>query len=192
MKDTLYPGGLFHVYTRGNNKESLFKAQKNYAYFLGLWKKHIIPMAEVYAYCLMPNHIHFCIRIRPEEVLPLAYREGKRHLSQPFSNCFNAYTKAINKAYGRTGSLFEETYRRKEVTDEDSFLRLVGYIHANPQHHGFCSDFRTYPHTSYQSLLSTKPTDLSRAELLTLFGSKKAFIRFHEEEKNWRSFLSDA
>ena len=189
MRDTLYPGGIFHVYTRGNNKENLFKEAENYPYFLRLWQKHVLPLAEVYAYCLMPNHLHVCVRIRYEEALPAAYQAGKKPLWQPFSNCLNAYAKAINKGYGRTGSLFEGGFRRKEVQDETHLLRLIAYIHANPQHHGFCTDFRTYGHSSYRSLLSEQPTALSREVVLDYIGGRQGFMDFHDAHKSWRDRL---
>ena len=191
MRDRLYPGGIFHVYARGNNKETLFKAAENYPYFLGLWKAYVNPVAEAYAYCLLPNHLHFCLRIREEKELPLAFAQGHKRLSQAFSNCFNAYAKAINKAFDRSGSLFEGRFGRKEVADDAYLLGLIGYIHANPQHHGFCADFRTYPHSSYRSLLSERPTALAREELLAYFGRRQGFIDFHADQKHWRDFLAE-
>ena len=54
----------YHLYNRGNNKEALFKEGRNYYYFLDLYKKYIYPMADLYAYCLLPTHFHFIIRIK--------------------------------------------------------------------------------------------------------------------------------
>lgn len=112
-KARLAPGKHYHIYTRGNNKEDIFKDPANYAYFLKLWKKHITPIADTFAYCLLKNHVHFCVGIKYPEDLPQGYASGEKHLSKPFSNCFNAYAKAINKRFERTGSLFEETFRQE-------------------------------------------------------------------------------
>ena len=65
----LYPGGYFHVYNRGNNKETIFKTEENYYYFLSLWKKYIEPVAQTFCYSLLPNHFHFFIRIRENILL---------------------------------------------------------------------------------------------------------------------------
>jgi hypothetical protein len=73
--------------------------------------------------------------------------------TQSFANCFNAYAKAINKAYTRSGSLFEHRFRRVEVTSEHCCMRLVRYIHFNPQKHGFVGDFREYPYSSWRAFL---------------------------------------
>lgn len=182
----LEPGNLYHIFTRGNNKETIFKESKNHSYFLSLWKRHIAPIADTYAYCLLSNHLHFCIRIKFLEKLPGKYSIGEKPLYRPFSNCFNAYAKAINKQYNRTGSLFEETYKRKKITDEAYFIRLIAYIHANPQHHKICSDFRDYSNSSYRAFISDKPTNLMREEVWDLFGGRNRFIEFHKDHQNWR------
>jgi len=58
MAEKFEPGLLFHVFNRANNYEDLFREEKNYYYFLKLLKRHLIPISEMYAYCLMPNHFH--------------------------------------------------------------------------------------------------------------------------------------
>ncbi len=60
-------GQYYHIYNRGNNRENLFVEPRNYTYFLRLFAKHIQPVAETFAYCLLPNHFHFFIRTRSEE-----------------------------------------------------------------------------------------------------------------------------
>lgn len=128
----LLPDNYYHIYTRGNNKENLFRQKDNYKYFLSLWQKHLTPIAYTQAYCLMPNHIHFCIKVRHFEDLSEKFQNGSRLLSQPISNCFNAYTKAFNKRFSRTGSLFQRPYQRKLVDSELYLLQLIVYIHTNP------------------------------------------------------------
>jgi len=67
MKNTtarLQSGVYYHIYNRGNNRENLFLEEKNYPYFLFLYEKHIEPVADTYAYCLMRNHFHLLVRIK--------------------------------------------------------------------------------------------------------------------------------
>lgn len=92
----------------------------------------------------MKNHFHFLVRIKTESEL----QTSQVYPSKNFSNLFNAYAKAINKAYGRTGSLFEERFGRIEVTSDAYFAGLIFYIHFNPQKHGFVKDFREWPWSS--------------------------------------------
>ncbi len=54
----LEPGRMYHIWTHANGNENLFREEKNYTYFLERYNYHIEPVAETYAYCLMPNHLH--------------------------------------------------------------------------------------------------------------------------------------
>jgi len=100
----------------------------------------------------------------------------------------NSVAGSINKAYDRTGSLFQQRFGRIEVTSDAHLLRLIAYIHQNPQKHGFVDDFREWPYSSYHTILSQKDTRLKRDEVLTWFGegaqvdARKQFIEFHEQE----------
>lgn len=52
-------GLYYHIYNRRNNRETLFRIPRNYHYFMELYAKHISPIADTFAYCLLPNHFHF-------------------------------------------------------------------------------------------------------------------------------------
>lgn len=191
--EELGPGYYYHIYNRGNNRENLFNEEKNYFYFLNLLKKHILPIADLYAYCLMKNHFHFLVKIKLPDEVERDDEKSERFLkpvrfeqtvSRSFSNFFNAYAKAINKEYSRTGSLFQERFRRKRIDKDSYFTEIIFYIHGNPQRHGFVDDFRKYKHSSYQRLLSEQPTRLKRDEVLTWFGGKEAFMEYHEGYRN--------
>jgi REP element-mobilizing transposase RayT len=158
----LVPGHYYHIYNRGNNRENLFREVRNYRYFLELYAHHVYPVADTFAYCLMSNHFHFLVKIKTEDETVKTSQVSENcevsfKPSQHFSNLFNAYTKAINKAYGRTGSLFQERFGRIEVTSERYYTSLIFYIHANPQKHGFADDFRTWPWSSYNALVTDGP-----------------------------------
>jgi REP element-mobilizing transposase RayT len=132
----LLNGHYYHIYNRGNNGENLFPEERNYHYFLKLYIRYIYPIADTYAYCLMKNHFHLLVRINPKPDLPgFKNLEGltQRNYSQSFSNLFNAYTKAINKAYDRSGSLFEKNFNRILIDTDRYFVHLISYIHRNPQ-----------------------------------------------------------
>jgi putative transposase len=82
-------GRFYHIFNRGNNKENLFIEEKNYSYFLQKLRQHILPICNLYAYCLMPNHFHLVLQIKENGALPNEYSLGKKKLHQPFSNFFN-------------------------------------------------------------------------------------------------------
>lgn len=202
------PNEVYHVYNHANGSDVLYRSVENYHYFLQRYAHYISPIADTYAYCLMhfhagPNHFHLMVRIKDAEVLLAFFKEkvkkGKSGdpagfenlpdlinenlsglVSQQLGHFFNAYTKAFNKMYNRNGRLFQDSVKRKPVTSEDYYSRLVYYIHANPVRHGFVKEIADWPHSSYHAFLEEKPTRLLRHEVLEWFGGKKAFVQFHQ------------
>jgi REP element-mobilizing transposase RayT len=203
-------GVFYHIYNRGINGEDLFKDERSFALFLNKFTKHVHPVAETYAYCLLKNHFHLLVRIRSASVVnhwyeherqphvgsvprrhvgsvpdasdvstgdasDVAIQLAEKRVSTQFANLFNAYTQTINKKHGRTGGLFEESFRRIPVHDEAYFVQLVYYIHRNPEKHGFVRDFRTYPHSSFHALISKRNTLLERNQVLKWFGDQAEF-----------------
>ena len=174
--EPLRPGQYYHIYNRGNNGETLFRERRNYLYFLRLYAKYVEGVAETFAYCLLRNHFHFLIRIKD-----WLSSEDSQSLqpSRAFSNLFSTYTKAFNKAYQRTGSLFEKPFKRKLVDSDRYFCALVVYIHGNPQKHHFVDDLTDWPYSSYHAILSDKPSRIQRADVLEWFGSRLGFEAAH-------------
>jgi putative transposase len=180
-------GQIYHINNRGNNREDIFFEERNYRYFLRLYARYIQPVADTYAYCLLKNHFHVLARILTVEEQEQTFRVSETlkvfkvvSPSQPFSNLFNAYATAINKAYGRTGSLFEHPFGRIPVTSDAHFVHLIAYVHQNPQRHGFVDDFRDWPYSSYPAILSQRRTRLKRDEVLAWFQGREGFQVSHQ------------
>jgi putative transposase len=66
-----------------------------------------------------------------------------------------------------------------EVTSEQHLLRLITYIHRNPEKHGLIAGFRAWPYSSYQALSDTRPTRLRRDEVLAWFGGPAELAAAH-------------
>jgi REP element-mobilizing transposase RayT len=64
------------VLNRGNNQENVFLVDENYRFFLKKWRKYILPYLVVLAYCLIPNHFHFLIKVKSEEEILKAALEN--------------------------------------------------------------------------------------------------------------------
>lgn len=196
-------GTFFHIYNRGNNRENIFLQERNYTYFMNLWWKHTHLIAETWAYCLLRNHFHAVVYIKNREDLsglssglddhnvrvdkgsiPTGSRgdlTGLKPISQYFSNFFNAYARGVNIATKRTGALFERPFKRIPVRSTFYLMRLIVYIHQNPQKHHFTEDFRGWSYSSYDELTCGDKTPLPRDRILKLFGSREDFIRIHQE-----------
>lgn len=178
----LTPGKFCHIYNRGNNKEPIFKEERNYNYFLSLWKKHLSPVVDTYAYSLLPNHFHFLVRVKDA---PQAEDAFSKKVSRSFANHFAAYAMAINKRYGRVGSLFQKNFRRRAIDTDHYFEKVVLYIHTNAQKHGLVDSFTAHRHHSFHSILSELPTLLRRDAVLNLFGGREEFIAAHHRYSSW-------
>lgn len=206
-------GTFYHIYNRGNNHENIFVQERNYAYFMELWWKHISPIAETWAYSLLRNHFHASVFIKNKEDLIIDLNPNLTGLtsnlvnhdprvdkatglsdphrdlsgfkikepSQYFSNFFNAYARGLNIAVQRTGALFERPFKRIPVDNESYLMRLIVYIHQNPQKHKFVDDFRDWNYSSYHDLVTNVPTRLQRDRVVQLFGSQEDFVRIHQE-----------
>lgn len=59
----LLGGRYYHIYNRGINRNTVFFQARNYDYFLLLWKKYLSDHLEELAYCLLPNHFHFLVKL---------------------------------------------------------------------------------------------------------------------------------
>ena len=169
------PGAYYHIYNRGINSCNLFEKEENYYYFLNLYERYIEPIADTYAWVLMPNHFHLLLRIREKE-------NNAKPVHQYFSNLFNAYSKAFNKFYERHGALFERPFKRKIIDNPGYYKQLVIYIHQNPVHHGFCAHPIEYGRSSYLTCISSKPTNLKRDEVINWFNCKEGFKEDHKQK----------
>ena len=200
-------GNFYHIYNRGNNHENIFFQERNFAYFLDLWWKHISPIAETWAYCLLRNHFHAVVYVKNKEDLtgfkstvalasPSADKglsllnsrgdlSGLKNTSKYISNFFNAYARSLNIATQRTGALFERPFKRIPVDNTAYLMQLIVYVHQNPQKHKFTEDFREWKHSSYHLLTSDIPSRVQRERVIQLFGSRQDFVRIHQEIQPW-------
>jgi putative transposase len=193
-KIPLEPGYFYHIYNRGIDSCNIFRENDNYEHFLALYDKYISPVADTFAWVLMKNHFHLLVHIlplNPEGFQNLQGLKYEKRINQQFSNLFNAYTKAFNKRYGRTGSLFEHTFRRKLIKNRTYLKKVILYIHNNPVHHGFCSQPIEYPWSSFLSCISMKSTKLKRDAVMGWFDNEANFKYWHDQKieveqiENW-------
>ena len=181
-------GQFYPIYNRGNNHENLFYSHENYRYFLEKWQQYLTDYVDTYAYCLLPNHFHFLIQVKDiKDYSPTS-------LSGKFRSLFANYAEKINKQEGRQGSLFQKNFRRKMVVTDRYLTELVYYIHANPQKHGFCSDFKTYRYSSYLKILEQTKTLLQKEYVLKWFGGRLEYLKCHhqyEPTQGWPNWILD-
>lgn len=133
---------FYHIYNRGTEKRLIFARQRDYERFMALlhacnqsqrieidfrgptseiFRPIKLPLVDVAAYCLMPNHFHLLVR-----------EKEPGNISKYMQKVSTGYTMYFNKLYERTGVLFQGKFKAEHV-DNDVYLKhLVGYIHLNP------------------------------------------------------------
>jgi len=138
-KVQFHPQGIYHIYNRGAHRNSIFVEEDNYLFVLQKMRQYSEKYhITILAYVLLPNHYHLLLR-----------QDGDapaRYLPQ---YTFNAYTKAFNKRYEHSGTLFQGPFHAIEVTNEPYLLNLIRYIHANPVLHGLVDDPGMWPYSNY-------------------------------------------
>ncbi len=176
------PEKIYHVYTHAVEKEYLFRKRENYNYFITKYKEYIPQVADIFAYCLLPNHFHFLIRVKSEnEIYNFLKNKNatkgdediSKKISQQFSHLLNGYSQAYNKMFNRLGTLFMSRIRRKEIDDDHYFTRAIGYVHVNPIKHGFVNEYSAWEFSSYLQYIGEENHFIVKEEGLSWFGGKE-------------------
>ena len=166
------PGHYYHFYNRGAHRTSIFHEEDNYIFVLRKVKSYCSSLALApVAYCLMPNHYHLLIR-----------QDGEDRAGLLPQRVFNSYSKAYNKRYEHSGTLFEDNYRVVLVEDKAHLLHLCRYIHANPVKHGLVPDLAEWPYSNYLEWIGERNGTLVDHD----------FVRAHfPSASDYRDFVRD-
>lgn len=169
-----FPGALFHITTRGNNKQTVFFGSRDFSrYLLNLKKvKQQMPF-YLYAFALMPNHLHLLVEVR------------KFSINKIMHKLQTAYSMYFNKRYGNVGHVFQGRYFSILVEKEPYLLELIRYIHLNPVRAGIVERVEDYTWTSHNAYLgidneSAKYVDHDKVLLYFSADPKKAVQNYRE------------
>ncbi len=158
-KITFNPGELYHIYNRTPGQELLFRSADNYLFLLRRITEALTTFQfTLIAYCLMPNHYHFLLR-----------QDGVQSPSTLIQQIFNSYTKAYNKMYARTGTLFESRFKAIHIDDESYLLQLCRYIHRNPLDARLVSDLSHWPYSNYLEWIEQRNGKLVDREFIRIY-----------------------
>ncbi|OPX32803.1 MAG: hypothetical protein B1H11_13510 [Desulfobacteraceae bacterium 4484_190.1] len=141
------PNLISHITQRAAGESPLFLEQGDYLFMLSTLKEVALKRSlDIYAFCLMPNHIHILLRPRGAEL-----QEAMRDL-------FARYAMMFNRKYERKGHLFGGPYRQAVCLDDSYLLAASLYIHMNPVRAGIVKRPRDYQWSSiklYSDLYAT-------------------------------------
>ncbi len=172
-----YEGALYHVIVIGNNRSNIFEEKSNKEEYLRIIKKYKEKYNfKLYAYCIMDNHAHLLIEI------------NKVPLSKIMQVIQQVYTQRYNRAYKRTGHVFEQRYKAI-ICDKDRYLlALIRYIHMNPVKAGIAEGLE-YEWSSHNKYLGKKGYIIDCEFPLSLFSDnrnqrRKIYVEYIGEKEN--------
>lgn len=170
-----YPGAFYHVISRGNNQENIFKSNRDREKFLDYLDKAAERFSIIiHSYCLMSNHYHLLVQT-PEANLSLVMQ---------WINV--SYATYFNRKRRRHGHLFQGRFKAILI-DADAYLKhLSRYIHLNPVRAKLVSLPAEYRWSSYGGFIGEQkaPRFLETSWLLSNFGSNKKAAK-----RNYKDFV---
>lgn len=162
-----FTGALYHVISRGNRKQGIFRDEKDFKRFLSyLSYSKTRFYFRLYAYALMQNHVHLLLEVQ------------RIPLSRIMQSLLFRYTQYFNRRYEEVGHLFQGRYKAI-VCDKDAYLlELVRYIHLNPVRAGVVKAPEDYVWTGHLSYIAQRGENLIDADfVLDQFGNDRTSAR---------------
>ena len=163
--------GIYHIMLRGINQQQIFEDEEDNLKFLETLLKYKEQCRyEIYAYCLMGNHVHILLK------------EGKEDLTLVLKRIAGSYVYWYNWKYHRSGHLFQDRFKSEPVKDEAYFLTVIRYIHQNPIKAGMCKKIDEYKFSSYNEYINN--ATLIDTKFCFAIIDKEQFIELNNEFNN--------
>lgn len=195
----LLPEKFYHIFNRGNNRETIFPQERNYFFFLERYKKYCASIFKTFAYALMPNHFHLVVQVRAQKEIEALIRNTSRegfkkyqdaelteeicgnYVTKELNHFFVSYSKAVIVQEKRTGSLLQNRFHHPEITNNQQLRNSIVYAHLNAIHHGFVKHVDDWRFTSYHDCIAVDNSFIVANEVLELFDGIDNFIFLHRE-----------
>ena len=153
MARVVVPKYPHHVVQRGNRRQKTFFCEDDYRYYVQLISEYSIKTeTEIWAYCLMPNHVHLVMVPSSEDGLRATLGEAHRR-----------YTRHVNFREGWRGHLWQERFH-SFLMDEKHLLAAVRYVERNPVVAGLCAEPEDWKWSSAAAHLDGADDDLVRVK----------------------------
>ena len=159
--------GIYHIILRSVNQHIIFEEDSDYRKFLFILsdckKKYDI---DIYAYCLMDNHVHLLIHLPDDK------------LSSFFQSLGTIFVRWYNNKYLRSGHLFQERFYSTTVESNRAFLSTLSYIHNNPVKANMCRYASEYRWSSFNAFYGAKNPLVSVSFAYKIAGSKDSLLNY--------------
>ena len=168
---------IYHIIVRGNNREDIFRDYADRMAYLSRLKRYKEKFQmEVYAYCLMTNHVHLLI-----------YDNGQ-DISKIMQGLNLSYAIYFNKKYDRVGHLFQGRFTSVMVKKDNYLLYVSKYIHLNPVKANIVESPNKYKWSSYKVYM----TNYDKKDIVSTERIMKYFADdFFKARKLYREFINE-
>jgi REP element-mobilizing transposase RayT len=172
-----YPGAVYHVICRGNNRQAIFRDDLDRKRYLAKLVRYCeLKEVSLLCYCLLSNHIHLLVET-PQGNLS--------KMMQPFQTSYTLY---LNRRHRRSGHVFEQRYKAFLVDKDNYLLQVSRYIHRNPLEAKLVERPQEYRWSSYRAYVSGKPMrGLATSLVLEQLGGKQ-----REQIRSYREYVESA
>lgn len=176
IREKLKAGSTYHICTKANGSELLFREDRDYSYFLQKMKLRLTEAWEILAYSLLPNEIHFVVRIARLEI------DGEivDH-STLLSHLLNGYVQHYNHKYDRSGSLLNRSFRRQLIAKDQELKDTICKIHNLPSIRKLVRHREEWKFSSCRRIKNYTGDKLIE-QVRTLFGGKRNYEASHDSD----------
>jgi len=182
IREPLLPGNLYHLCTKANGADLLFRDSRDYIYFKRKMEERLTEAWEIVAYTLLPEEIHLVVRIAKAEI----DEETVNH-SILFGHLLNGYVQHYNHVYVRSGSLLNRSFRRELVKTENDLKDLITKVHNLPVARKLVTQKHKWRFSSYREHREQKFSLNQIAQVIAIFGD---LIRY-ELHHFWNRLILD-
>lgn len=172
------PDTYYHIYSRGINKDVIFKNDDDKKVFIALLKRYLSPeppldksnrpyksyygQIELLTYALMPNHFHLLI-----------HQAAADDIVHFMRSLMTSYAMYFNRVHKHFGPVFQSRYLAKKINDDQQLMVVSRYIHLNPSNWDSSTD------TSLDFYSGNRNADwITPNKVLRYFPTRDAYLEF--------------
>lgn len=176
IREKLTAGSIYHICTKANGNDLLFRDDRDYFYFIQKMKLRLTEAWEILAYSLLPDEIHFVVRIEKAEI----DGEVVDH-STLLSHLLNGYVQHYNHKYYRSGSLLNRSFRRQLISNDEELKETICRIHNLPLMRKLVTHSAKWKFSSCRQI-KERVGDKLAAQVRRLFGGKRNYEASHDSD----------
>jgi hypothetical protein len=204
MNNQLLPDKMYQLSATCSSGNLFFSTDQDYLLFLKLYKENISSIASTLSFCLIPNEFQLVIKINTEQDLFNYYKQNNffpdekeslesikklnqslssqnfnvfdKHNHKLFTNFLNAFvSESKNQKQLAFNKIAKSGFSKTELIEENDLVSAITTVHQLPVKNKVCKQIPDWKYSSYQAILSDKPSNINREFVLTIFKNKENF-----------------